>query len=353
MLLLLALPLLLLTALDGQTVLGGLDPVALVRGQEVAGDPGRAIDRDGLRYLFSSEESREQFEADPERFEIQFGGSCASMGPLSGRCKMDRFAVHAGRIYVFASDGCRQSFLASPELHLDVAEPALAADGTASLRGRELVDLALKGLGGAERVDAVLALKLERSGPKVSDGKTYATRDTVLYRFPDGIRTESAWDDWVYTRVLTDSDAFQGSSSVQSIGPTGVAEAQRQLGREPLWILRHRKAGDFQAVAAGTVTLDGVEAPVLRVRLRGSITDLVLHPTSGRIRRAGWKGRLDSGVRGEVIVDFSDFRDVAGVSLPHARETRFDGTLSADHSGPFTVVEIDPALAPDAFERKP
>jgi len=336
---------------DGRKVLKGLDPVALTEGKEVAGDPDRAIDRDGFRYFFASDENRAKFEADPKRFEIQFGGSCARMGPMSSVCKMDHFAVHDGRIYVFASADCRKGFLADPERHLDVVEEPLKADDAAEARGRGLVDLALRGMGGATKVDAVHALKLERSGPRESGGKTYAVRETSIWRFPDGFRTESAWDDWVYSRVATESDAFQGSSAEDSMSPTGLEEFHRQMGREPLWILRHRTAKDFELAAAGTEKVGDVEAQILRVRLRGSVTNLYLDPKSGRILRSAWKGRLDSGIRGEVVVDHSDFRDVGGLTLAHARETRFDGKVYADRSGPFTLVEIDPELPPGAFER--
>jgi len=42
---------------------------------------------------------------------------------------------------------------------------------------------------------------------------------------------------------------------------------------------------------------------------------------------------------------------VDGVSVSHARETRFDGKVLADRSGPFTKVEIDPEIPEGAFER--
>jgi len=336
---------------DGRLVLKGLDPVELTEGKETAGDPNLVIERDGFTYRFASAKNRERFEADPKRFEIQFGGSCARMGPLSSVCKMDQFAVHDGRIYVFASADCRKGFLADPERHLDVVEEPLKADEAAVKRGRELVDLALKGMGGAARVDAVKALKLEKSGPRESGGKTYAVRETSIWRFPDGIRTESAWDDWVYERAATDSDAFQGSSSEDPISPAGLEEFHRQMGREPLWILRHRRDEGFEAAAAGDAMIGDSEFRGLRVRLRGSITNLYLDPESGRVVRAAWHGRLDSGIRGDVRVDFSDFRDVGGLVLSHARRTAFDGKKSEDHSGPFTSVEIDPEIPADAFER--
>lgn len=350
--LLLSLALALLSAPDGRLVLKGLDPVELTEGNELAGDPDLVIDLDGFRYRFANAKNRAKFEADPKRFEIQFGGSCARMGPMSSVCKMDQFAVHDGRIYVFASADCRKGFLADPERHLDVVEEPLKADDAAKARGRELIDLALRGMGGAAKVDAVHVLKREKSGPQESGGKTYAVRETSLWRFPDGIRTEDAWDDWVYTRVATESDAFQGSSAPGSISPTGLDEFHRQMGREPLWILRHRTAADFELAAAGKDKVGDVEAQILRVRRRGSITDLYLDPKSGRILRTAWKGRLDLGLRGEIVVDHSDFRDVGGLSLAHAWETRFDGEVAADRSGAFTKVEIDPELPTGAFERE-
>lgn len=99
-------------------VLDGHDPVLLVDGEQRRGRRTLSAEHDGYEYLFTSEETRRRFLATPTDFAVQYEGACAFMaasggaGPRSG--SPTRFAVHEGRIYLFASDGCRRSFLADP-----------------------------------------------------------------------------------------------------------------------------------------------------------------------------------------------------------------------------------------------
>ncbi|MCG8460068.1 MAG: DJ-1/PfpI family protein [Holophagales bacterium] len=104
-----------------QGVLRGLDPVQLARGREVTGDPQIFEMHEDLRYHFASEESRLTFRAEADRYSIQLGAACARMaldGAPPGSGDMDRFLVHEGRIYVFASEVCRQVFQADPRRYL-------------------------------------------------------------------------------------------------------------------------------------------------------------------------------------------------------------------------------------------
>ena len=76
-----------LTALHGliardvaqRPVLSGLDPVRLIEGRDVRGLESLWVDRGSYRYVFESAATRQQFLADPERYEIQLGGACAFM----------------------------------------------------------------------------------------------------------------------------------------------------------------------------------------------------------------------------------------------------------------------------------
>ncbi len=90
----------------------GLDPVALLGGKEVAGDPAIQVRHGAFVYQFANAENRARFEAEPERFAFQLGGHCAVMPRAAAN--PDLFAVHEGRLYGFGSPGCRTSFLADP-----------------------------------------------------------------------------------------------------------------------------------------------------------------------------------------------------------------------------------------------
>lgn len=105
--------------------LRGLDPVRLAKGEEVQGLASLAVERGGYRYHFASAADRQAFQSDPERYEIQLKGACAFMaghGAPPGSGDPDRFYVHRGRIYIFASENCRDSFKAAPERYLPQAE---------------------------------------------------------------------------------------------------------------------------------------------------------------------------------------------------------------------------------------
>ena len=119
--------------------LRGLDPVSLTAGQETAGEAAHQASYGGYTYRFESAKNRATFLAAPQRFAIQMDGGCASMGPLSGRGSPDRFLVHDGRIYIFASDPCRDGFAKNPAACFDpdVARPQPSAAAIA--RGRELL----------------------------------------------------------------------------------------------------------------------------------------------------------------------------------------------------------------------
>jgi YHS domain-containing protein len=62
-------------------------------------------------YLFANAANAATFKADPAKYEIQLGGACGRMGALSGEGSPKLFAVHDGRLYIFASEQCKRSFL--------------------------------------------------------------------------------------------------------------------------------------------------------------------------------------------------------------------------------------------------
>jgi outer membrane protein assembly factor BamB/YHS domain-containing protein len=94
--------------------LGGLDPVALVAGREVAGDPGLALSHAGLTYRFAGAMNRALFEENPRRFAVQLDGRCAGAHREQPGAPAI-WAVHGGRIYLFCDPACREAFLADPE----------------------------------------------------------------------------------------------------------------------------------------------------------------------------------------------------------------------------------------------
>ena len=93
--------------------LEGLDPVLLVEGKEKMGSKEFSVIRGKFNYWFASAETKAKFDKEPERYEIQMGGSCPVVPSATGN--PDLFLVHKGRIYIFATTGCVEDFKANPE----------------------------------------------------------------------------------------------------------------------------------------------------------------------------------------------------------------------------------------------
>lgn len=102
-------------------VLHGYDPVLLAEGREVQGQAALSQERAGYRYVFADEASRSKFLAHPERYQIQLEGACALMaksGAEPGSGDPDLYYVHQQRIYIFATESCRERFQADPAKYL-------------------------------------------------------------------------------------------------------------------------------------------------------------------------------------------------------------------------------------------
>ncbi|MFN3963679.1 MAG: hypothetical protein ACK4NQ_11950, partial [Fimbriimonadaceae bacterium] len=83
-------------------------------GQELKGDSRWSTVYEDYTYWFSSERNLNLFLADPGRYAVQWGGACGRMGPLSGRGETSRMARFDGQLFIFASDACRNTFMAKP-----------------------------------------------------------------------------------------------------------------------------------------------------------------------------------------------------------------------------------------------
>lgn len=325
-----ALPLLLVfaasvTAETPEPVLAlkGLDPIELGRGKEVPGQEALECRQGLYRYRFANAENRRLFESKPKEYGIQFGGACGRMGPFSGNGHPDRFWVHDRRIYLFASEACRNSFKKDPEKHIDRPNPVPDAAAERLKRGAALLELALNGFGGADRVDGL---------------KSYQETVKQLYRSGNQESSSTRRLTWVFPDAVHMVEEFSNPYGYAARGPAAIQIAGkqswpinsnlrdiawRQVLREPLPLLRQRKTKGFLAVAGAPVMLDDMQVEQLIVALHGGTTTWSIDPKTGRIVQVAYQGRR--WTIGDIKVKFSDFRSVKGLILPHKRQEFFDG----------------------------
>lgn len=333
------------------TVLKGFDPIELIDGREVAGSESISITRGRYRYLFATEANKRKFEKSPEEHQIQLGGGCGRMGSLSGAGNPDRYYVFDRRIYIFASEQCRNGFKAAPEKHLEAPDAPPSGTPAELRRGRELVALALKGLGGAARVDGIKTyqarIKLSyQQGDKVSD--YYQTQSI---EFPGRYRDEYDWGSSKSAMVLTPGAAMSEEKDGAWIREEPVRAAlERQIHRNPLAILKARRDPGFVAVAAGKATIGDHEVELLKVGIKGATTSLAIDAKTGRIVQTAYRDR--QGAFGDVVKTYSDFREVSGLILPFKVEESFNGKPVTSPVVTYESVRINGPLDTNLF-RKP
>ena len=113
----LLIPLLACAAQQKPVVLKGLDPVQLVAGKEVKGDPALSKEFGKFKYLFANAEDEKTFEASPETYAVQNDGRCLMMPDMDG--VPDLFIVYKNKIYLAGSDICLQAMKSNPEAYIN------------------------------------------------------------------------------------------------------------------------------------------------------------------------------------------------------------------------------------------
>lgn len=102
----------------------GVDTAALsTLGAVAPGDAALAVVHDGVTYYFASQITREQFQAEPQRYMPQYGGYCAYAVALGKKFDGDpRFAdIVDGRLYLFVNAVAFEKYLADKDNTLRMA----------------------------------------------------------------------------------------------------------------------------------------------------------------------------------------------------------------------------------------
>ncbi|HEU4387182.1 MAG TPA: hypothetical protein VFV34_05255 [Blastocatellia bacterium] len=336
--------------------LDGLDPVLLTQGKEMPGKPALAVTRGQYKYLFAGDETKALFEKDPERYEIQLGGTCARMGPQVGS-NPDLFAVYKGRIYVFGSDECQRLFQATPEKYLEPTAAELAASPEARKEGQSLIERAVAAAGGSGKIDGLTSYQeTVLTTTRTPQGDSQYRTVTVRV-FPDSVRREQARSFGTIITVVAPAGAFtvfqsDTRSNLRPIGDFQRADLEKQLKRDIIQVLRARRQPDFKvAVVAGSKSGDGaprqLDVGFASVRLR-----LGVDPSTGRILTMSYVGRNPgNGEIGEIVQTFSDFRDVSGLSLPFKVTGTFNGAADSQQNYTVETISVNGKVDPALFEK--
>jgi YHS domain-containing protein len=332
--------------------LKGLDPVELTGGKEVGGKDSITAKAGRFTYHFASEANKATFLASPEKYGIQFGGACMKMGPLSGYGSPERWDVYDGRIYLFASESCRNTFRADQKKFIDTADEAPKATDVSEKTGAALMAKAVAAAGGEKRLKELNTwqVKTKLTQP-LRDGKTFVYHRTFVASFKDPTAAEwESYDNVKYGWVYSPNLAYRTSSKEwEEVGAQVREFMAREVARKPLWLLAAWLNGKATAVSRGTNDDGSVER--VAVFLDGATTTLGIDAKTGVIVSTAYRGRAGAGIA-DVEHHYSDFKAVNGVTVPYVVKTKVDGKLvEGGTKAEIESITIDKAIPADLIKK--
>ncbi len=335
-----------------------VDPVELVAGREVPGKPELTIERDGFAYQFATPETKAAFEKDPTKYEVADGGACGRMGPLSGLGDARRYAVHEGRIFLFASDGCRAGFLKEPAKYIETEDEKIFGSNEQVERGRALLDKAVAWAGGAERLKGLKTLRATAERKEKHGENDYTITNETALAFPDRAYQRESWNDsWFSTTCAPEGAAMASTRGEERISDSRARAFRRAMARWPIVILKAHADGAPKADCPGLIVIadgDGKigETPVeyVKVWLNGAASRLAIETTTGRPMQLSYRGRDGTTSVGDSVRTFSAYATVDGITMPTAYGVSFNGKDLPAAASKIDAFEINPALPAGLFK---
>lgn len=335
-----------------------VDAVELVAGREVAGKPELAIEREGIEYHFATPENKAAFEKDPAKYEVADGGACGWMGPLSGLGDARRHSVHNGRIYFFASDGCRENFLKDPAKYIETDDDKVFGTHEQVLQGRATLDRVVAWAGGAERLKTLTTYRAIAARKEMQGDKEWAVTNETAISFPDRYFQREAWNEsWFSTASGPGGGAMASSKGNLRIADSRTRAFNRTMVRWPVVILKAYVDGAPGADCPGLIVIgdgdgsvDGTPVEFVKVWLNSAASRLTIDKATGRLLQLSFRGRDSSMSVGDSIRTFTSYSTVDGITLPTAYTVMFNGKDLPSAAAKIDAFEVNPKLHENNFE---
>lgn len=324
------------------------DLVALAKEQQVEGDERWSATRGGFQYRFASEANLEEFNRKPDDFEIQLGGACARMGSLSGTGSVDLFARYNGKLYIFASEGCREGFLKSPEKLLLTDDEPLKPTEEMSKQGRVMVQRFLDSVASADVRDSIQSIEASTSRIVKSGNRDYVNRKQVLVVFPSRQRSDEWWNDSNFAQVASGDDAwFSDSGDTRPMVAVQQRDMKNSFAMHYIGLYLQLLSKDIVCEALPVVTVDGRRVDQFVVYSNGLRKTLLQDCETGRVIRITSRGHGPTMAVIPLTTEFAHFKSVDGLTLPATTRSIVDGKVAEGGDVTWDIVVnglVDPAL---------
>ena len=141
------------------------------------------------------------------------------------------------------------------------------------------------------------------------------------------------------------------SRGLRELDEVGRNDMEAGRKRHLLVLLRARKDKTFRATTSGRAIVGGTEVERVLIDFAGERMTLGIEPATNSIRSLSYSGRGPGGAVGEVLREYSDYREVNGLRLPFKVTASFQGTPWGRYSPTVASLVLNPSVDALAFER--
>ncbi len=240
-----------------------------------------------------------------------------------------------------------------PVTTLDISIPGMGAakkEGAGSnAEGKALLAKIVAGMGSEEKVRSVKSMRQKISIlANTPQGEISIGAEQVMI-YPDRLWQKMTTPMGEMTMVFSPAASFMsGPMGSQDIPASQSGEFLNEMKRDPFVVAQHADDPKFTFSAGASEKIGEVEAKILDVNADGAEVRWFVDPQSGRILRASWKSMGPAGP-GETVVEYADWKSVAGFTLPF-KETRTRGG-EKEATVEVKEVEFNPSVDPKLFEK--
>jgi len=225
--------------------------------------------------------------------------------------------------------------------------PSAASPVRSNAQGQELIKKVVSALGGKEKLATVKAIDIKASQARQTpQGEiTLQTRQLFDYSGDQGRGELETPMGQIVIAYGPSAGFLVAGGKVNPMPPQMLQDSLKDLRRDMVTVAQHAEDPKYQFFVNGTEKIGEMEAEVLQIDADGAQATWDVDPASGRVLRASFHANGQSGpVHREI--DFSDYRDAGGLTLPYKRSTRDDGQPVAETTVEEITVnpQIDPAL---------
>jgi zinc protease len=252
----------------------------------------------------------------PDRLSIVLVGDASRIQPQLTGLGFDRVErIPVADLDLNAPD-LRKKPLAGARLAPAALRMPASAFAQASAGGgaKALVDRAVRGKGGLEKLRSIRTVRAVSDMLVQTDQGQAAVPTTISVRYPGQFRIESEMPAGPLVQVF-DSGRYwvRDARGVSELSGEAAETMRQNVVRDPIALLLAISEGRLAVRRGADETIDGRPMPALVVDMRRSgLLTLVLDARTGLILRQRYPARI---VQGEIEEVLSDYRDVHGLQV--------------------------------------